>query len=127
MIAPNQCPRYLGFGDCDGRGAFTHTSYNDFEIVAANLLDNYFYSEDYEDDEMAMLDHPSHGHSMQQNSNNINNASWTNGSFYAVGGPPLAAETVSPNDDDAPMEPRMMGRGRGAPIPAWMEGHGRGI
>jgi pyruvate/2-oxoglutarate dehydrogenase complex dihydrolipoamide dehydrogenase (E3) component len=27
-------------GDCNGKGAFTHTSYNDFEIVAANLLDN---------------------------------------------------------------------------------------
>ena len=27
-------------GDCNGRGAFTHTSYNDFEIVAANLLDD---------------------------------------------------------------------------------------
>jgi pyruvate/2-oxoglutarate dehydrogenase complex dihydrolipoamide dehydrogenase (E3) component len=27
-------------GDCNGRGAFTHTAYNDFEIVAANLLDN---------------------------------------------------------------------------------------
>ncbi|QQP92951.1 FAD-containing oxidoreductase (plasmid) [Skermanella sp. TT6] len=26
-------------GDVNGRGAFTHTSYNDFEIVAANLLD----------------------------------------------------------------------------------------
>ncbi len=26
-------------GDCNGRGAFTHTSYNDFEIVAASLLD----------------------------------------------------------------------------------------
>src|SRR5262249_22098192 len=26
-------------GDCNGRGAFTHTSYNDFEIVAAILLD----------------------------------------------------------------------------------------
>jgi pyruvate/2-oxoglutarate dehydrogenase complex dihydrolipoamide dehydrogenase (E3) component len=26
-------------GDCNGRGAFTHTSYNDSEIVAANLLD----------------------------------------------------------------------------------------
>jgi pyruvate/2-oxoglutarate dehydrogenase complex dihydrolipoamide dehydrogenase (E3) component len=26
-------------GDCNGRGAFTHTSYNDYEIVAANLLD----------------------------------------------------------------------------------------
>lgn len=27
-------------GDCNGRGAFTHTSWNDFEIAAANLLDN---------------------------------------------------------------------------------------
>ena len=27
-------------GDVNGRGAFTHTSYNDFEIVAANLLDD---------------------------------------------------------------------------------------
>jgi pyruvate/2-oxoglutarate dehydrogenase complex dihydrolipoamide dehydrogenase (E3) component len=26
-------------GDCNGLGAFTHTAYNDFEIVAANLLD----------------------------------------------------------------------------------------
>lgn len=26
-------------GDCNGLGGFTHTSYNDFEIVAANLLD----------------------------------------------------------------------------------------
>jgi pyruvate/2-oxoglutarate dehydrogenase complex dihydrolipoamide dehydrogenase (E3) component len=26
-------------GDCNGRGAFTHTAYNDFEIIAANLLD----------------------------------------------------------------------------------------
>jgi pyruvate/2-oxoglutarate dehydrogenase complex dihydrolipoamide dehydrogenase (E3) component len=26
-------------GDCNGRGAFTHTSYNDYEIVATNLLD----------------------------------------------------------------------------------------
>jgi pyruvate/2-oxoglutarate dehydrogenase complex dihydrolipoamide dehydrogenase (E3) component len=26
-------------GDCNGKGAFTHTSFNDFEIVAANLLD----------------------------------------------------------------------------------------
>jgi pyruvate/2-oxoglutarate dehydrogenase complex dihydrolipoamide dehydrogenase (E3) component len=29
-------------GDCNGKGAFTHTSYNDFEIVAANLLDPNF-------------------------------------------------------------------------------------
>jgi pyruvate/2-oxoglutarate dehydrogenase complex dihydrolipoamide dehydrogenase (E3) component len=27
-------------GDCNGRGGFTHTSYNDYEIVADNLLDN---------------------------------------------------------------------------------------
>ncbi|MEO9336102.1 FAD-containing oxidoreductase [Mesorhizobium sp. SB112] len=27
-------------GDCNGKGAFTHTAYNDFEIVADNLLDN---------------------------------------------------------------------------------------
>ena len=27
-------------GDCNGQGAFTHTAYNDFEIVAANLFDN---------------------------------------------------------------------------------------
>ncbi len=26
-------------GDCNGHGAFTHTSYNDFEIAAANMLD----------------------------------------------------------------------------------------
>ena len=26
-------------GDCNGHGAFTHTSYNDYEIVAANLID----------------------------------------------------------------------------------------
>ncbi len=26
-------------GDCNGRGAFTHTAYDDFEIVAANRLD----------------------------------------------------------------------------------------
>lgn len=26
-------------GDCNGRGAFTHTAWNDYEIVAANLLD----------------------------------------------------------------------------------------
>ncbi|HEX6144383.1 MAG TPA: FAD-containing oxidoreductase [Geminicoccaceae bacterium] len=32
-------PGIFAIGDCNGRGAFTHTSYNDFEIVAANLLD----------------------------------------------------------------------------------------
>jgi pyruvate/2-oxoglutarate dehydrogenase complex dihydrolipoamide dehydrogenase (E3) component len=32
-------PGIWALGDCNGRGAFTHTSYNDFEIVAANLVD----------------------------------------------------------------------------------------
>ena len=32
-------PGVWALGDCNGRGAFTHTAYNDFEIVAANLLD----------------------------------------------------------------------------------------
>ena len=32
-------PGVYAMGDINGRGAFTHTSYNDFEIVAANLLD----------------------------------------------------------------------------------------
>jgi pyruvate/2-oxoglutarate dehydrogenase complex dihydrolipoamide dehydrogenase (E3) component len=33
-------PGIWATGDCNGRGAFTHTSYNDYEIVAANLLDD---------------------------------------------------------------------------------------
>jgi pyruvate/2-oxoglutarate dehydrogenase complex dihydrolipoamide dehydrogenase (E3) component len=33
-------PGIWALGDCNGQGGFTHTSYNDFEIVAANLLDN---------------------------------------------------------------------------------------
>jgi pyruvate/2-oxoglutarate dehydrogenase complex dihydrolipoamide dehydrogenase (E3) component len=33
-------PGIWAIGDCNGKGAFTHTSYNDYEIVAANLLDN---------------------------------------------------------------------------------------
>ena len=33
-------PGIYALGDCNGRGAFTHTSYNDYEIVAANLLDD---------------------------------------------------------------------------------------
>jgi len=33
-------PGVWALGDCNGQGGFTHTSYNDFEIVAANLLDN---------------------------------------------------------------------------------------
>jgi pyruvate/2-oxoglutarate dehydrogenase complex dihydrolipoamide dehydrogenase (E3) component len=32
-------PGIWALGDCNGRGAFTHTAYNDFEIIAANLLD----------------------------------------------------------------------------------------
>jgi pyruvate/2-oxoglutarate dehydrogenase complex dihydrolipoamide dehydrogenase (E3) component len=32
-------PGVWATGDCNGKGAFTHTSYNDYEIVAANLLD----------------------------------------------------------------------------------------
>lgn len=31
-------PGIWALGDCNGRGAFTHTAYNDFEIIAANLL-----------------------------------------------------------------------------------------
>ena len=33
-------PGIWALGDCNGQGAFTHTSYNDYEIVAANLLDD---------------------------------------------------------------------------------------
>src|SRR5947208_9150976 len=33
-------PGIWALGDINGRGAFTHTSYNDYEIVAANLLDH---------------------------------------------------------------------------------------
>jgi len=33
-------PGIWALGECNGRGAFTHTAYNDFEIVAANLLDD---------------------------------------------------------------------------------------
>ena len=32
-------PGIYAMGDCNGRGAFTHTSYNDFEIIAANLFE----------------------------------------------------------------------------------------
>jgi pyruvate/2-oxoglutarate dehydrogenase complex dihydrolipoamide dehydrogenase (E3) component len=31
-------PGIYALGDCNGRGAFTHTAYNDYEIIAANLL-----------------------------------------------------------------------------------------
>ncbi len=33
-------PGIWALGDCNGKGAFTHTSFNDSEIVGANLLDN---------------------------------------------------------------------------------------
>jgi pyruvate/2-oxoglutarate dehydrogenase complex dihydrolipoamide dehydrogenase (E3) component len=33
-------PNAWALGDCNGKGAFTHTSYNDYEIVADNLLNN---------------------------------------------------------------------------------------
>ncbi len=33
-------PGVWALGDCNGRGAFTHTSYNDYEIIAANLFDD---------------------------------------------------------------------------------------
>lgn len=33
-------PGIWAMGDCNGKGAFTHTAYNDYEIVAANLLDH---------------------------------------------------------------------------------------
>ena len=33
-------PGIWALGDCNGKGGFTHTSFNDSEIVAANLLDN---------------------------------------------------------------------------------------
>ncbi len=33
-------PGICAIGDANGRGAFTHTSYNDYEILAANLFDD---------------------------------------------------------------------------------------
>ncbi|HEV8109671.1 MAG TPA: FAD-containing oxidoreductase [Burkholderiales bacterium] len=33
-------PNVWALGDCNGKGAFTHTAYNDYEIVADNLLSN---------------------------------------------------------------------------------------
>jgi pyruvate/2-oxoglutarate dehydrogenase complex dihydrolipoamide dehydrogenase (E3) component len=32
-------PGIWALGDCNGKGGFTHTSYNDYQIVAANLCD----------------------------------------------------------------------------------------
>jgi pyruvate/2-oxoglutarate dehydrogenase complex dihydrolipoamide dehydrogenase (E3) component len=44
VTVDDQCrtsvPGIWAVGEVNGRGAFTHTSYNDFEIVAANLFDN---------------------------------------------------------------------------------------
>ncbi|MET3650757.1 FAD-containing oxidoreductase [Dyella japonica] len=44
IVVDDQCRTNVegiwAMGDCNGRGAFTHTSYNDYEIVAANVLDN---------------------------------------------------------------------------------------
>jgi pyruvate/2-oxoglutarate dehydrogenase complex dihydrolipoamide dehydrogenase (E3) component len=45
FIVTDEClrtsvPAIWALGDCNGRGAFTHTSYNDHEIVTANLLDH---------------------------------------------------------------------------------------
>ena len=43
ITVDDQCrtsvPGVWAIGDCNGRGAFTHTAYNDYEIVAANLFD----------------------------------------------------------------------------------------
>jgi pyruvate/2-oxoglutarate dehydrogenase complex dihydrolipoamide dehydrogenase (E3) component len=33
-------PHVWALGDCNGKGAFTHTAYNDYEIVADNLISN---------------------------------------------------------------------------------------
>jgi hypothetical protein len=38
FAADQRQPASWALGDCNGHGAFTHTSYNDYEIVAANLL-----------------------------------------------------------------------------------------
>jgi pyruvate/2-oxoglutarate dehydrogenase complex dihydrolipoamide dehydrogenase (E3) component len=43
IVVDDQCrtnvPGVWAVGECNGRGAFTHTAYNDYEVVAANLLD----------------------------------------------------------------------------------------
>ena len=39
-VLKTNVPGIWAIGDANGQGAFTHTSYNDFEIVAANLFDN---------------------------------------------------------------------------------------
>ena len=40
QLRSTSAPHIWALGDVNGRGQFTHTSYNDFEIVAANLLDD---------------------------------------------------------------------------------------
>jgi len=40
QLRSQSAPHIWALGDVNRRGAFTHTSYNDFEIVAANLLDD---------------------------------------------------------------------------------------
>jgi pyruvate/2-oxoglutarate dehydrogenase complex dihydrolipoamide dehydrogenase (E3) component len=43
IVVDDQCrtnvPGIWAMGECNGKGAFTHTAYNDYEIVAANVLD----------------------------------------------------------------------------------------
>jgi pyruvate/2-oxoglutarate dehydrogenase complex dihydrolipoamide dehydrogenase (E3) component len=43
VVVDDQCrtnvPGVWAVGECNGHGAFTHTAYNDYEIVTANLLD----------------------------------------------------------------------------------------
>jgi pyruvate/2-oxoglutarate dehydrogenase complex dihydrolipoamide dehydrogenase (E3) component len=43
ITVDNQCrtnvPGVWALGDCNGRGAFTHTAFHDYEVVSANLLD----------------------------------------------------------------------------------------
>ncbi len=44
ILVDEQCRTNIAgiwaLGECNGRGAFTHTAYHDFEVVAANLLDS---------------------------------------------------------------------------------------
>ena len=44
IVVDDQCRTNVdgiwAMGDVNGRGAFTHTSWNDYEVVAANMLDN---------------------------------------------------------------------------------------
>ncbi|MGD9902746.1 MAG: FAD-containing oxidoreductase [Vicinamibacterales bacterium] len=44
VVVDDRCrtsvPGVWALGECNGRGAFTHTAYHDFEVVAGTLLDN---------------------------------------------------------------------------------------